>query len=763
VADFTARLSDGSAWIVSASSRAEAEQLVRLEDARRSESAAPPPPPGGSPFGLGAQPSPEQLEALATLPPPPTAPLLQGSPRQPQAALGAYPPPTAGMAAETGAELRAGGGGAPVAGQFIPPRQQSMLRTGLEMGGALGGIAATGGLGGIPATALGVGRVALGAGGGAALGSLAGELAGLAPSQSPGEAYRRAGEAAAFEVMAVPLGEAAAAGLRVGARQLAQLDTQLATLANQYGIRMGIEHLTTRGFLQRMRGVFGQLPFISSPYAEATKRVGGDIAGAITQQFDNVAPLTAEPFRVSQRTLREANSAWGQYRAGVNQRYDAWRANARKAGAQFSPNITRTRAQELLDESAQRSAEFTRTDPITGEKMVRAGRLQPDPLTRIAQKVADLGDGLSIDAYDGLKKDLQGISSKLKNPHDRGRVGALLEGLELDLRSTVDNANVARELSEADAYLKRGKSIFESSTAQRFGQYQSGSFEVGGIPKPTGNDIGEMVRDVFESGNRRAVNEYRALVGDRTFREAARLHLQDRFNSALQIVTSGKDEGRIRLDPAKLSRDLGLFDPGSERRAALTGMLQGTGVEVKDLENLTRLAQRAAQQEPVDVSRMISRRQQLGGFRAAMGSFSPVTGASTEPGWKVGVEALKGLTFLLESRRAARWLTDPRAVRNLTQALNPGLQQSVRTAAMIRFGRLIEKDAQAEDTGFGTARAGLGGGLAGAATRVPSLVRTPGGAAFGAGQAMLGAGLSQAAGAPFRIPPNDLEALRQGR
>lgn len=625
------------------------------------------------------------------------------------------------------------------------------MRPAMQTLGAAGTLAGVTALGGPPGLAGGL----LALGGGAAAGDLAAEALGMDPSASTGQAYRRAAEAAAFEPLAMAVGETGSRAIRLGAQRMAKLDQQLANLAEQYGIRMGVEDLTMRGSLRRMRNVAGRFPFIAGPFKESSKRVGGDIARTLQGLFDSVAPISHDAAKVSARTIRESREAWEAYRRGVNQRYENWRAGARAADARFSPNVTRQRAQELLDESLQRAA-LSEGKPV---------RLRADPLTRYAKRLSELDDGVSIDQYDTLKKDLQSISAKLPSPHDRQRIATLLEGLELDLRGTLTAtsptaaADVTRSLQQADRYFRKGKTLFETSTAQRMGRFRGGIFEVGEVPAPTTREVQESLAEVFNSGNRRAVAEYKALVGDRTFREATRLHLQDSFSGALQY---NDQTGGIKLNMRQLSRDLGLFDPKSERRAALGTMLKDTGVRVQDIENLVRLAQRAADTGVVDVSTFVTRRAMLGGFKSAAGSLTPGADVKSLTGPEVVANALRTISVLAESRRLGRWLTDPRVVRDLSTALKPGLTQSTRAAAMIRVGRVIEQ--QSPESDFAVPEAGLVGGPLGFLSR-PSISPVMGMArgAAGATQAATGAALSRAAGAPFRLPPEDIAALRGGR
>lgn len=708
---------------INAPSKEVAMGLARTEDQYRQQ-------PQSNPI-TGGEMTPQQQGALESLPPAPTEPIQTPTANRLAAMQGApQPPPQAGLGRRL-EFIKAGLGAVPQHAMSHPAVQPTMQTV-----GALGMLGATGGLGAIPAGAAALGRIGLAGGGGAALGSL---LTSEVADTSPGDAYKQAGEAAAFEAMAGPVGMALGAGAKTGARMMAKLDTQLATLAEQYGIRLGVEDLSMRGFLTKTRKVLGRFPGQTSPYQEADARKMADLQSAINSQLDAVAPTRVDPFQVSTRTLRESTEAWKSYREQVNSLYEAWRTNAKSSNATFSPNITRQRAEELIAESGERAAEFAKVDPITGERLVTTGKLTPDPLVRVARKVSELGDGQSIAVYDGLRKDLQGMQAKLKSPHDRARLDALLEGLELDIRSTISSGDAARELQKADRYYKKGKALFETATAQRTGRYRSGLFEVGERESANTRDVGELINGAFNTGNRRAINEYRALVGDLTFKQATRLRLQDAFSKGFSVVDTGKGS-KVHINMEALSSELGLFDPGSEKRAALKAMLKGTSVEVRDIENLVRLAGQVAKQGPVEASELIARRAGLGGFESAARTFVP--GASPS-GAGIGLSALKALTVLVEGRRLGRWLTDPRVVKDLTKAMNFNLPETVRTAAFIRFGRAIEQDSQGD---FDTAQSGLAGGLAGGATAGMSPALAPLRALTGAGQAMMGSELSRKAG-----------------
>ena len=240
---------------------------------------------------------------------------------------------------------------------------------------------------------------------------------------------------------------------------------------------------------------------------------------------------------------------------------------------------------------------------------------------------------------------------------------------------------------------------FQSATAQKFGRVDRNLFNSTWAKAGT-KEKDELFKDVFNLKSRDSLRQLQKLVGAKAVHRSLRSLIDETIEGSSSVIRKrllkipDLTGGYLRDDItgalpdaqalAKLEKVLGIGTAKGEE--VLTEALRYTGVGVKDLKNFFTLANASQSFYIPDASIFLQRRVTLGGLAAlgAAGGTLAAAGAALFP------TAAK-LTLM---RMGSKYLTNPKNLRTLTQALSDEVPDRVRRAAYARLVQDLNKISQ---------------------------------------------------------------------
>lgn len=587
---------------------------------------------------------------------------------------------------------------------------------------------------------------AIAAGGllGAAGGSLLADVAGFDRSEDMMESITRALEAGAFDAGAFGVAGSLGRGAAALKKRIFQVNENLVELGKNYGMTFDVETATGPENFRRIRRVLSQFPLLNEPFAEGIQRRGIQAGGAVEGQLDELAPRVGSDL-ISNRSIKNAEKVWSEFQGGVKTRYATADKIAKERGVSLDPRITRERALSMMEVLEDIVADV-KTGNVGEVAKTAKKSLKPQETIEILGELRRLDDSLTFQQVRDLKKRLGSLATQFHRSgaaDEAAIMRTMREALDLDLRSIKD-PEVVGALKQADAFYHRGKKLFEGKASKSFQRVNPNIFE------PSFDTQGNLAADELldsvmkNADSPQAINQFRRLLGDtpqgrKTFNQATRNWVQKQFDNAVTFKTAptGGETGEVKLDLARLRRDLGLFDKDSPKRRALSVMLSKSGVKIDQFEEFITVLDDFTRTQATDVSAFVARRTVLGGpssgARSALPNIiqpNPTDAATIRIAKTVGGA---GLT-LVQLRKLGRFLNDPAALRMLTNSLKPNVSKDVARASIIKLGRIANDDTTAGD------EIALGAVTPLLATRgaVPVNSPTPTGAARGLKNMLLG-------------------------
>jgi len=218
-----------------------------------------------------------------------------------------------------------------------------------------------------------------------------------------------------------------------------------------------------------------------------------------------------------------------------------------------------------------------------------------------------------------------------------------------------------------------GKKAFDQPVASTFKRVDRNIFGTG-FERPgsiTADQLGEAL--LRRGASPQLFKDLRTLVGEKQFKKFARSKIQSAYDSSL--ITAGENKVGLVFDPYKFEKNLGLTT--EKGRELLSVMLEGSKLNVKNLEDFFVVAKNHAGLKVPDVSSFVARRAVLGGTRSLVGGVIGTVGVTTNP--------VIGSALIFMARKTSRFLTNPKQLEDVTTLFDPTSSASQMKTASLKL------------------------------------------------------------------------------
>lgn len=455
-----------------------------------------------------------------------------------------------------------------------------------------------------------------------------------------------------------------------GVRTPASLTVQ--QLAKQNGIELGAVDVGNAGprILSKVLGVF---PLTGAPLRIARDTKEAQLQSAVRNTLNTLAPTATTAQEMGIDMARAAQQSNQEFKNIAAILYDNFRNATAAAGPIVPTSETKAIIQKWADDFAAGQI------PIAEGKTLKGG--VNEQFEQFLQDAQNLPTTITIQQYERLQQQLEGFIDKL-NPDQFTvkRIAQIKAGMERDLNA-IQDPTLKQLKTDADTFFSNGIVVFQTPTANKFRQFDKNIFKAG-PHKPGTLNPDELMRSVFNADSPIALRQLRALVGDDAFRRAGRTHLQSAFEESwVKEVRHGEEV--FVFNPEKMADRIGLSAGRKDQRRALEEILRGTGVQVRDVEDLLTRIKIAKQADP---SAFVSRRVTLGGVAALTAIGGAGAAAVGGPVAAAGSPLMTALATWT-AYNFSKVLANPEALKALTRAFQPNVDDLTRRAVYFRFLR----------------------------------------------------------------------------
>jgi hypothetical protein len=477
--------------------------------------------------------------------------------------------------------------------------------------------------------------------------------------------------------------------------------------------------------------VLGRFPLIGSPI----RKQGQKIADNITKNIQNI-PSRFSSLRgfneVSEQIFTDATSLFKEMSETFSKRYEDIYSKADSIGVYVRPEITVTRAKNVIKRIAGLTPAQFKENPNAGEVLEVVKKFLSDDILSIegktksykvfenltagsskeeidqAFKLFDQGQtvfaGQSLRQMDGL---LGKIDQKLSSfePGQKKFAMGLLQELKIAAKTDVIS-NLKGEGAEeiGEQFLKIDKdfshtmaSVFETANAKRFGSVSRKGLKGATFDKATTQNIDKLAQFVIDMKSPQSIEELSRLVQPKTFKAITAGVLDD----VIQKATKTLKDGTEKFEADKFIKNLGLDSPNSPKYKVIKKMLEKSGnlITMEELRLLGKGASFIAETEVPNVSSFVTRRVTLGGMRSLITTFLPFTAGVASASF--GVPSLMaGLSFLGGSRLISKIISDPSNARLLKSVINEEASLVTKRKAWTQLIRLGASASFSEQDSF---------------------------------------------------------------
>ena len=321
---------------------------------------------------------------------------------------------------------------------------------------------------------------------------------------------------------------------------------------------------------------------------------------------------------------------------------------------------------------------------------------QKDQFYKYAKSIQNIDPFINISQYKAIIRDMNKFSKQSqKEGYELGQILSLKTGLEKDLNlltkpeyykqfsKVVDVKNmsdVANKLKFANKVFAnglensmitkvmrdkarkqglelrniRGQKIFDRGAAKYFERVDKAIFG-SGFEKPGGIYSDQLADALLKNRNLtpQLLNDLNALVGKKNYDKFVRKVFQKAYDNS--IVDNGVNG--LMFDPFKYEDLLGLNTESG--REIMKGLLKGSKLTIKQLDDFFDIAKNHGSLTIPDVSQFITRRATLGGTKSILGGVALGYGTFNDP--------VRGLGLIYLARKGSGILSDPK---NLDLVMN---------------------------------------------------------------------------------------------
>lgn len=493
------------------------------------------------------------------------------------------------------------------------------------------------------------------------------------------------------------------------ARELANEDVQ--------SIGFGVERATDRQSIRTVRNMFAKFPWIGKWWRKNDEVISGNLAKIYRGFVDDFG--TDETLHsLGTRVLRFSEKQYKDLRAQAGQTVDSGIGIAESNNSTAVTDNLRRMASEILERGKNGHLGYMPKGWKPGDpyKTMSLGDYQR--VMDRAEELARVQPEASLRQLDNFKRTINEELSRLKKENPGAQFKEFTE-LKLAINKDIEDLGGmagGRWIPDKAALEEyhRGKDMWrkvailhETRTAQKFDLVRRGIFKPG--PTQDGeHEAQQLFEDVFNASNHKALNDLRALVGQKNYDSMVAAHFDTVFQNAVDNVKVSrnlyeslaaapgqKKGGYLAFNVKKLRQQFGLEPQVGKsmepRKRALMHMLKGDKEKYKQLENFLDALEAAQSMGVVDVGQFMGRRAAIGGLtavtRGATGAFATGPAGAKKTGGKVA-NAMKAIATIFVLRQVGRLITSPEGLKLATEVIAPASKTSVSRAGAA--GRLLE-------------------------------------------------------------------------
>jgi hypothetical protein len=433
-------------------------------------------------------------------------------------------------------------------------------------------------------------------------------------------------------------------------------------------------------------------PILGKKYLARTE---GQIAkeaqlrSAVARTLNRVAPTATMSAEMGIDIAKAATQTRDEFLYLSNQMYDAFRINASQKGTVIPSSEALSSVNKWIKAIEEGEVRYT---PSGADGAQTLGANTPfENFLFETREALSQNPRLTMAQYESVEQKLEQFIDKA-NPDafTIKRVAEIKQAMERDLNAIAD-PGLKRDKDLADTFFSNGIVIFQTPVGQKFKLLDKNIFGHGPA-KPGTLNADELFRPIFNMKSATAQQQLRALVGDEVYTRASRTYLQEAMDEAWKPVMQ---EGRevMVFRPDEMANKIGLGGGRKDQRAALAEVLRGSGVEVRDLEDLL---QRIKVTQITDPTVWMGRRVTMGGVRAIMGlgglGLAAVGGtvagaAAAGPAGAMGGSWLAAALATWGARNFSKLLASPESLKALTRSFHPEVNDVTRRAVYYRLLR----------------------------------------------------------------------------
>ena len=365
------------------------------------------------------------------------------------------------------------------------------------------------------------------------------------------------------------------------------------SFARSLGIPLGVADVSEGMIPTTYKKVLGRFPFIGTPFVQMSTKGKERGIAALDHYLDIVSPHGS--FEVPDSAGNVASSLHGAAKKAYSHMKVVWAASYQHADdiarAAEGGGIVRGDKVRNIGQSAIDAVD---RPPLVGGK--RSSPPKNEALDHyLDNTMSKLNDFLTVNQFRQVQQDLSIIyetSLSANGPKAAARVTALQVQLK-DLHGLFNLNRVSKEQAEKiagaykladDSYSQGRAALFETPVANKMTTAEPGMFGAGkGGAQVQTKQVDQLFPAVFNANSPHSLDSLRALVGDREFARAARVHIGSVFEGAKRETETG-----VSFNPKKLKRDLGIEGKDADPRV-LAASLKGTKLEVSAVRDYVKV------------------------------------------------------------------------------------------------------------------------------------------------------------------------------
>ena len=489
---------------------------------------------------------------------------------------------------------------------------------------------------------------------------------------------------------------------------------ELASLAAQFRVPLGIvQAVPSDKWVKGFTRVLGVLPYVSTPFKESSQKVTEALGRNMHEFMDAFSPNVNASSTVSGDIVDRADEAFRLFNVRSDQLYQRFFDMAKQLPENMQAFIPTSnlgkaaqtvidqfdagrvgpkelRKSPIVDWARNVQAELTFSKKLTPEKfkaqmedLHRAMREENELITTANPKEKrSLGPGNIIKM--AMEKDLSAPELNFVGSFKNGEkleAGALIDP-ETGLRdpNAVTGPMIAKALQRADTFFSKQMDRFKNATVGKFRSVDPGVFKASFKEAGT-REKDQLFRQLFTMDSVVGIQQLQKLVGKSRVLNGLRTVVDQAMEKAGESLLQDLPGPKAL---ANVKKALGIGSKNGE--LVLDQALKGSNVTVDSIKKLFKLIDANDSVFNPQTSTFLQRRLTLGGPAA----FTGLAGAGgymagDKEGALGGVAgAVAGIVLL---RKGARYLTNPKNLRTMTQALDDSLGPRVRRNAYARLLR----------------------------------------------------------------------------